>query len=215
MTPEYVGIWRLIYDWQSLIAGLLAFAAGILAYIAGYVQAKATRQAAEMQMEAEQRKFDQEVDILRKSLATELQQIAERAHTVHARLKKWREKTNVSLPAWTVESLSRIPAPVVYPGSASKVGLLNDDAIDVMTIYSLFDIARDSAAQLRRYRTPDDITPGVVAGLARAFLQVYTDARLVSSKLRPAVDLDGEADKEHLEKSAKVASAATSHASRA
>ena len=214
MTPEFVGIWRLLYDWQSLIAGLLAFGAGILAYMAGCVQAKATRQAAKMQMEAEQRKFDHEVDILRKSLATELQQIAERAHTAHDRLKKWSEKTNVSLTAWTVESLSRIPAPVVYPGSASKIGLLNDDAIDVITIYSRFDIARDSAAQLRRYRTPDDITPGVVAGLARAFLQVCTDARLIVSKLRPAADLDGEADGEHLAKSAKMTSAATSHASR-
>ncbi len=42
-----------------------------------------------------------------------------------------------------VESLSRMPAPIVYPANAHKIGLLEKDAMDVVIVYGLLDIAHD------------------------------------------------------------------------
>jgi hypothetical protein len=53
---DYTGVWKLLYDWQTIVAGALAILAaaigGWMAYRAGSVQAKATRIAADLQVEA-------------------------------------------------------------------------------------------------------------------------------------------------------------------
>jgi hypothetical protein len=51
---EYKGVWKLFYDWQSLIAGMLALFAGFLAYGAGRRQALAT-EAQNIQMRRRER----------------------------------------------------------------------------------------------------------------------------------------------------------------
>jgi TPP-dependent pyruvate/acetoin dehydrogenase alpha subunit len=60
--------------------------------------------------------------------------------------------------------------PVVYRGNAYKIGILEKDGLDVMTIYNLIDDAQERANQLLRYRTPDDISPTVVAASAQSYL---------------------------------------------
>jgi hypothetical protein len=59
--PDYTGFWKLLYDWQTIVAGILAFIAGLLAYGAGRQQAKATANAAERQVEATQKAAEQQV----------------------------------------------------------------------------------------------------------------------------------------------------------
>ena len=53
---DYTGLWKLLYDWQTIIAGTLAilaaFIGGGMAYWAGKVQANATRTAADLQVAA-------------------------------------------------------------------------------------------------------------------------------------------------------------------
>jgi hypothetical protein len=53
---DYTGLWKFIYDWQTLIAGALAILAAVIgggmAYQAGRVQANATRRAADLQVAA-------------------------------------------------------------------------------------------------------------------------------------------------------------------
>ena len=53
---NYTGLWKLLYDWQTIITGPLAILAAVIgggmAYWAGWVQAKATRTAADLQVAA-------------------------------------------------------------------------------------------------------------------------------------------------------------------
>jgi hypothetical protein len=42
--PDYTGVCKLLYDWQSLLAGVLALIAGFAAYCAGRRQARAVEQ---------------------------------------------------------------------------------------------------------------------------------------------------------------------------
>jgi hypothetical protein len=194
--PPDLTWYKLLSDQGSFIGGVFALIAGIAAYVAGRVQANATQQAATMQMETELRKIEQEVDTLRKSLATELRQLVPRALMAHELLKRLSEQKDGPITAWMVESLSRVPDPVIYPGSASKIGLLENDTMDVVIVYNLFDIARASAAQLMRYRTSDNITPMNVAGVAAAFLQVCIYARDILPRFRTGVALHDDRDME-------------------
>jgi hypothetical protein len=50
--PDYTGFWKLLYDWQTLIAGGAAIIGGVVAYVAGRIQARATRDAADRQIAA-------------------------------------------------------------------------------------------------------------------------------------------------------------------
>jgi hypothetical protein len=51
-ASDYAGLWKLLYDWQTIIAGAAAILGGGIAYRAGVIQAEATRQAAEKQTSA-------------------------------------------------------------------------------------------------------------------------------------------------------------------
>ena len=177
-------LYEFFRDQGSIIAGLLALIAGLLAYRAGGVQATATRQAAKMQVQAEQRKNDREVDTVRKSLAIELRQLVVRALTVHKLLKGLAGRTDGPITDRMVESSSRVPAPVVYPATADRIGLLNGEAMDVVIVYFLIEIGRVGVSQLMRDRTPDDIRPLKVAMVAEAFLRACGHARGVLPRLR-------------------------------
>ena len=50
--PDYTGLWKLLYDWQTIIAGGAAIIGGVAAYSAGRIQARATREAADREIGA-------------------------------------------------------------------------------------------------------------------------------------------------------------------
>lgn len=50
--PDYTGLWKLLYDWQTIIAGGAAIIGGVVAYSAGRIQARATHEAADRQIVA-------------------------------------------------------------------------------------------------------------------------------------------------------------------
>lgn len=50
--PDYIGIWKLLYDWQTIIAGGAAIFGGWIAYRAGVKQAQATRESTDKQLAA-------------------------------------------------------------------------------------------------------------------------------------------------------------------
>jgi hypothetical protein len=56
MAPDYTGVLRWVYDWQTMIAGIVAvvgaIGGGVLAYLAGKKQADATRKSARDQIAA-------------------------------------------------------------------------------------------------------------------------------------------------------------------
>jgi hypothetical protein len=50
--PDYIGVWKVLYDWQTIITGAAAIIVGSLAYRAGMIQAKNAREAARQQIAA-------------------------------------------------------------------------------------------------------------------------------------------------------------------
>jgi hypothetical protein len=139
---HYSTIVDLIDHWQTLLAGLIALVAAIITVV--------------VTLKVERRKVDRELEALRKSLAMELRQLIPGALRVHGSLAKLGSKTDGPITARMVESLSRMPVPIVYPANAHKIGLLESDAMDVVIVYGLLEIARDGVGRLMTYRTPDE-----------------------------------------------------------
>ncbi len=174
MPWHYTTIVDFVDHWQTLLAGIIALIAAIITVF--------------VTLKVERRKADREIEALRKSLAIELRQLIRRALGAHTSLKELGSKTDGPITARMVESLSRVPAPIVYPANAHKIGLLEKDAMDVVIVYGLLDIARDGVARLiTTYRTPDNISPDVVLMTAVAFLEACKYARSVLPKLRTGV----------------------------
>jgi hypothetical protein len=69
-----------------------------------------------------------------------------------------------------LESSVGIPLPVVYPALADRISLLRDEAMDVIIVYQLVEIAREGTRKLINSRVPDDISRVNVAAVAEAFL---------------------------------------------
>jgi hypothetical protein len=183
---HYTTIVDFVDHWQTLFAGLIALIAAIITVF--------------VTLKVERRKADREIDALRKSLAIELRQLIPRALGAHTSLKKLGSKTDGPITARMVESLSRMPAPIVYPANAHKIGLLEKDAMDVVIVYGLLDIARDGVARLiTTYRTPDNISPNVVLMTAATFLEACNYARSVLPKLRTGVASHDDRDAELLQ----------------
>ena len=202
--PTDLTWYKLLTDWGSLIGGVFALIAGSTAYIAGRVQARATRQASEMQVEVEQRRNDREADTLRRSLAIELRQLIGQAFAAHNLLKRLILAATPDSPitARMVESSSRVPAAVVYPCSAHKIGLLGgSDAMDVVIIYNTIEIARERAAELMRSRTPDNIPPVNVAAVADAFLKACQYAgREIFPKIKTGFAIHDDEDNDFIKR---------------
>lgn len=161
------GAYDFFRDQGSIIAGIIALAAGIIAY-------RAALRAAKMQVTADQRRDEREVDALRRSLATELRQLIPQALKAHNLLKGLVTSATKERPltARMVENSTRLPAAVVYPSSAPKIGLLGgSDAMNIVIIYNLIELARQGAEERMRSRTPDNISPRTVAAVADAFLK--------------------------------------------
>ena len=201
MPWHYTTLIDFVDHWQTLIAGLIALIAAVITVA--------------VTLKVEQRKVDRELDALRKSLAIELRQHIPRALGVHSSLAKLASKTDGPITARMVESLSRMPVPIVYPANAHKIGLLEEDAVDLVIVYGLLDIARDSAARLiTSYRTPDDISANVVLMTAAAFLEACQYARSVLPKFRTGVASHDDRDAELLRR-IEAATAEILHKSRA
>jgi hypothetical protein len=106
-----------------------------VAYIAGYMQANATRQAAQMQVGAALRSDEREVDALRKSLATEMRQFVGLCFRAHTSPRNLVTKTNGPITPSMVGSSSRVPIAAIYPVSAPKIGLLGgSNAMEVVIV---------------------------------------------------------------------------------
>ncbi len=190
---HYTTIIDLLDHWQSLLAGLIALLAAIIAVC--------------VTLRIEQRKVDREIEALRKSLAIELRQLIPGAFGAHISLQGLVNKADGPITARTVESLSRMPVPIVYPANTHKIGLLGSDAMDVVIIYGLIEIARDGVGRLMRHRTPDDIQPSLVAAVAEALLEACKYARGVLPKLRTGVASHDDRDAALIQTITKTASA--------
>lgn len=190
---HYTTCLDLLDHWQALIAGALGFAAAI-----GVVW---------VTLRIERRKLQREMDALKKSLAVELRQQVPHALRAGLALRQL-AGGQPPITARMLQSLATVPAPMVYPATADKIGLLGQDAMDVVIVYSLIEMGRGGTTALINSRYPDNITPSTVAATADAFLGACAYAQSVLPKLRTGVP-------EHDQKDAQLIEsirAATAHA---
>jgi hypothetical protein len=202
------GFWDWVDHWQTLIAGGLAFAAGLGTVVAAIWAIWVTRSTARKQIDAsredadrviaatreqtettvrlERERVSSEVDALRKSLAIELRLQITRALSVYASLVGL-AKSEGRISSRKVESPSLTAAPIIYSANADKIGFLEDEAMDVVLIYTLLEGARDRVARLLTSRTPDHIDPYVLLTTAEAFLEACRYARVVLPRLKTGI----------------------------
>jgi hypothetical protein len=169
---HYTTFLDLLDRWQALIAGALGFAAAI-----GVVW---------ITLRIERRKLQRELNALRKSLAVELRQVVPRALGAGVALRDLAQ-SNQQITARMVESYARIPTPMVYPAAADQIGLLGDDAMGVVIVYSLIELARSGIVSLINSRYPDNISPDTVAASAIPFFTACEYALSLLPKLKTGV----------------------------
>ena len=178
---HYTTFLDLLEHWQSLIAGLLALiAAGVAVFGT---------------MRIERRKAKIELEALRSSVAVELRIVIARAYGAHVLLKELARQTN-SITTLQVDSFSQMPVPVVYPATADKIGLLGDSAMEVVMFYGTVEVVTAKANQLQWFRTPDNISSPVIAGLGNGFLMACKSSLPILSKLKTSVALHDSRDAE-------------------
>jgi hypothetical protein len=71
--PDYTGVWKVLYDWQTITAGALAIVGAGIAYMAGIIQARATREAADKQIAAVNRTEQLQARCIAVGVAPELE----------------------------------------------------------------------------------------------------------------------------------------------
>jgi hypothetical protein len=160
-----------LYDWQTLVAGLIALFAAIITVWAT--------------LRVERGKADREVDALRKSLAVEFRLQIARAFNVYEGLRDLSRTSDGLISARMVENKSRMPAPIIYSANAGKIGLLEGDAMGVVIVYTTLEGGRSRTDRLATaYNTPEDVSPDVVMETANVFLAACGHAQVVLPRLR-------------------------------
>jgi hypothetical protein len=184
--PWHFTTWLDLFDhWQALIAGALGFAAAII--------------VVRFTLRIERRKAQLELDALRKSLAVELRQVVPHALGAAIALKKLAHGSD-QITGRMVESFSRVPTPTVFPAAAGRIGLLGDDAMGVVIIYSLFELGRSGTMSLINSRDPNNISPDTVAASATPFLKACEYALSVLPKQKTGVAAHDQHDAALMEK---------------
>jgi len=176
---HYTTTLELIDHWQTLIAGVLGFIVGALGFGAAIAAVVFT-------LRTEQRKKERELEAVRSSLAVELRQSTAQALSAAELLRKL-AFSGEPITARMVESSFYLPPPVIFQASADKIGLLGQDAMDVVIVYNLIDLARNGAERLLTSRTPDDISAKSVGSTAQAFLTACVYATSVLPVLKTGV----------------------------
>jgi hypothetical protein len=171
---KYTTALDFVDHWQTLIAGLVGFAAAIVVVVVTFG--------------IERRRLERETDALRKSLAYELRLMVPRALGASRSLIEHIETPGAVITGRVVRYLSRLPTPIIYPANADKIGLLGSDAMGVVIVYSLVELARQAAEDLERDRDADNLSPASVAAVAGTLLDACDQARDVLRRL-PTGDL--------------------------
>jgi hypothetical protein len=193
---QYTTILDAFDHWQALLAGLLGFAAAIIAVI--------------LTLRIEQRKTERELDALRKSLAYELRQQVPRALGAGLSLREVALGSD-PITARVIESYARLPTPLVYPANADKIGLLGQDAMNVVIFYSLMETCRGAVTSLMNARDPDNISKETVAATANALITACEYAQNILPKFKTGVPRIDQKDQELMERIEGVVQSAFSN----
>jgi hypothetical protein len=142
--------------WQALLAGILGFTAAIIVVV--------------VTLRSERRKAKRDLEALRLSLALEIRQSLTVARGTFRSLTKLAQKEDGPITYRMVESVAQFQKPLIFPSVAANLGLMGPAAMEVLIFYSLVDIVRRATERLATYRTPDNISPIVIAGTANGLV---------------------------------------------
>jgi hypothetical protein len=175
-----IGAWA--DHWQSLLAGALAIVAAIITVIGmrGIERAKAV----------------QETNALRMSMALELRRLIPAALGVHVSLRKLAQKQNAPITVREIECLSYLPEAILFRSSIAKIAQLGSDAMNMRIVYDQIEGVRSRLEMLKNYRTPDDVSAIVVAGVANVLIATCEFVRTegLLSKVRTGLALHDDKD---------------------
>jgi hypothetical protein len=146
---QHCKVAQFLYDWQTVIAGVLAL-------VAAWLTIRATKRSAEREIEAshaqtavaqkqiettvslERERVSSEVDALRKSLAVEIRQYIDILITTREILRR-RSGPEKRMLARDLRSVVAFHSATVYPASADRIGLLGLLAVSVTSFYSTIE----------------------------------------------------------------------------
>jgi hypothetical protein len=124
--PQDVTLYKLLTDWGSLVAGVIALVAAGIAYFAGVCQARATREAANLQISAIERQRNEEIANVRDAVRIEIAALVKYiigAVGLCEQIAKGRTKISCQDAPYIAKSFWSDP--VIYSAIADKVGLLS------------------------------------------------------------------------------------------
>src|SRR5580698_5357377 len=162
-----------IDHWQALAAGLFGFAAAIIVVV--------------ITLLSERRKSERELDALRRSLGVEIRQNLLQALSAHQSLKRLAQTKNRQITFRMIENVVDLSEPIIFSACAGRIGLLGRQAMDVATIYNLLSTVRATIERFERHRTPDDISPKVVASVAMVLITICEQGSRLLPNLKTGV----------------------------
>jgi hypothetical protein len=146
---QHCKVAQFLYDWQTLIAGILAVLAAvgtIRATIssanreieASQAQTAVAQKQIETTVRLERERVSSEVDALRKSLAVEIRQYIDILFKTREILRR-RSGPEKPMRARDLRCVVAFHPPTVYPASADRIGLLGPLAVSVTSFYSTIE----------------------------------------------------------------------------
>ncbi len=122
--PQDLTIYKLFADWGSLFAAVIALVAGVIAYLAGVYQARATREAAHMQIAAMNQQRSEEIAQVSDAVRTEVTAFVK--YVIGAVGICQQINNGLKIPVQDARYIAKSfwGDPIVYPAVADRVGLL-------------------------------------------------------------------------------------------
>jgi hypothetical protein len=178
--PPDLSWYKLLTDWGSLIGGLLALGAGIAAYVAGTKQARATREAADRQIKADERREQGRRQAYAAMGALEAQRIAAEAKRQIADVvSAVKEKQDPHIEVRY--ALSRIEVREVFRSEWEQLGSIEPGA--AFSVYHLID-------SIDRFNSLIAPREEIYAGAAQEFLsEIISKAGDASRRLTNVLEI--------------------------
>jgi len=190
--PYDLSLYKLLTDWGSFIAGILALAAGVMAYLAGVRQANATREAVANQLDAEAKAQAVEVLKVRTALRAEIVAFAK---FVMGALETCRgiATGETHVPMADANAIVRgLYEPTIFPAVAGQIAVLDNPHVPVQfylrieeakSMANTFALATDPAASVFHGSAP-------VPFVTKANAQAIADCLITALQLGRAIVAD-------------------------
>ena len=114
-------------------------------------QSEISFRAVSATLRSERRRDEQELFSIKRALTAEIFQFATLAFDAHKQVKMLAAtRPDAGVTIHDLEEATRFPEPVIYPNTATRLGLLGDHANDVVLFFSKIQIIRAGVVRMRR-----------------------------------------------------------------